>query len=69
MAGSDRNSLSEGYGLSECTGGIIGNNRRHLKVGTVGAPVYFHNIRLVDPDTEGMPPENMGSCGSRAPAS
>lgn len=40
--------LVEGYGLSECTGGIIGNNRQHFRPGTVGGPVYFHDIRLVD---------------------
>jgi acyl-CoA synthetase (AMP-forming)/AMP-acid ligase II len=43
--------LIEGYGLSECTGGIIGNNRQRYRVGTVGGPVYFHDIRLVDPDS------------------
>ena len=43
--------LVEGYGLSECTGGIIGNNRRQRRPGSVGAPVYFHDIRLVDIDT------------------
>jgi acyl-CoA synthetase (AMP-forming)/AMP-acid ligase II len=43
--------LVEGYGLSECTGGIIGNNRQHWRPGTVGGPVYFHDIRLVDMDT------------------
>lgn len=41
-------SIVEGYGLSECTGGIIGNNKQRRKTGTVGAPVYYHDIRLVD---------------------
>ncbi|MFO7688175.1 MAG: AMP-binding protein, partial [Desulfobacterales bacterium] len=39
--------LIEGYGLSECTGGIIGNNRQRHRTGTVGGPVYYHDIRLV----------------------
>lgn len=43
--------LVEGYGLSECTGGIIGNNRQHHRSGSVGGPVYFHDIRLVDVET------------------
>ncbi len=43
--------LVEGYGLSECTGGIIGNNRQNRRPGSVGAPVYFHDIRLVGIDT------------------
>ena len=43
--------LVEGYGLSECTGGIVGNNRQHFRPGTVGGPVYFHDIRLVDVDS------------------
>lgn len=43
--------LIEGYGLSECTGGIIGNNRQRFNLGTVGGPVYFHDIRIVDPDS------------------
>ncbi len=43
--------LVEGYGLSECTGGIIGNNRQHFRPGTVGGPVYFHDIRIVDIDS------------------
>jgi len=43
--------LVEGYGLSECTGGIIGNNCQNHWPGTVGGPVYFHDIRLVDNDT------------------
>ena len=42
----------EGYGLSECTGGICGNNRQKFSPGTVGAPVYFHDLKLVDPETE-----------------
>ncbi len=45
-------SIVEGYGLSECTGGICGNNRQHFSPGTVGAPVYFHDLKLVDPETE-----------------
>jgi len=60
--------LSEGYGLSECTGGIIGNNRRHMKIGTVGAPVYFHDIRLVDPDTaRDAPPGEQGELWIKGP--
>ena len=43
--------LIEGYGLSECTGGIVGNNRQHYRPGYVGAPVYFHDIRLVDTES------------------
>ncbi len=43
--------LVEGYGLSECTGGIVGNNCQHHQPGTVGGPVYFHDIRLVDVET------------------
>jgi acyl-CoA synthetase (AMP-forming)/AMP-acid ligase II len=43
--------LIEGYGLSECTGGIVGNNRQHYRPGFVGGPVYFHDIRLVDIDS------------------
>jgi len=43
--------IIEGYGLSECTGGICGNNRQQFSPGTVGAPVYYHDIKLVDVDT------------------
>lgn len=40
--------IIEGYGLSESTGGIIGNNRQHHMPGSVGAPVYYHDIMLWD---------------------
>lgn len=40
--------IIEGYGLSESTGGIIGNNRQHHRPGFVGAPVYYHDIMLWD---------------------
>jgi len=60
--------LSEGYGLSECTGGIIGNNRQNIFPGTVGAPVYFHDIRLVDPDTgKDAAPEQPGELWIKGP--
>lgn len=38
--------IVEGYGLSEACGGIIGNNRHNYKPGTVGAPIYYHDIML-----------------------
>jgi len=38
--------IVEGYGLSESSGGIIGNNRQHYQPGTVGAPVYYHDVKL-----------------------
>ncbi|MCF8024748.1 MAG: AMP-binding protein [Desulfobacteraceae bacterium] len=40
--------IIEGYGLSESSGGIIGNNRQYHRPGTVGAPVYYHDIMLWD---------------------
>lgn len=36
--------LIEGYGLSECSGGIMGNNRQNYLAGKVGAPVYYHDV-------------------------
>ncbi len=40
--------ITEGYGLSEVCGGIIGNNCQKYTPGTIGGPVYFHDIRIVD---------------------
>ncbi|MCP4114526.1 MAG: long-chain fatty acid--CoA ligase [Desulfobacteraceae bacterium] len=44
-----KTSIVEGYGLSEATGGICGNNCQRYTPCTIGAPVYFHDIRIVDP--------------------
>jgi len=40
--------IVEGYGLSEACGGIIGNNQYNFHPGTVGSPLYYHHVRLVD---------------------
>jgi long-chain acyl-CoA synthetase len=42
--------LIEGYGLSESSGRIICNTRQKGTPGTVGRPVYYHDIKLVDTD-------------------
>lgn len=43
--------IVEGYGLSEATGGIVGNNQQKFSPGTVGSPLYYHDIKIVDPET------------------
>ncbi len=43
--------IIEGYGLSEATGGIVGNNQQKFSPGTVGSPLYYHDIKIVDPET------------------
>jgi acyl-CoA synthetase (AMP-forming)/AMP-acid ligase II len=49
-----KSSIVEGYGLSEATGGICGNNCQRYTPGTIGAPVYYHDIRIVDPESKDL---------------
>ncbi|NPU83762.1 MAG: AMP-binding protein [Syntrophaceae bacterium] len=43
--------IVEGYGLSECTGGIVGNNCQNFSPGTIGSPVFWHDVKIVHPAT------------------
>lgn len=45
-----RTNIIEGYGLSEACGGIVGNNQHNFRPGSVGCPLYYHDVRLVDVD-------------------
>ena len=60
-------SIVEGYGLSEATGGICGNNCQRYTPGTIGAPVYFHDIRIVDPDGKNLATGNTGELWIKGP--
>ncbi len=42
--------IAEGYGLSESCGGIIGDSEQFFMPGSVGSPLYFHEIRITNPD-------------------
>ncbi|MBC7252706.1 MAG: AMP-binding protein [Actinobacteria bacterium] len=44
--------IYEGYGLSEATGGIIGNTHSIHRPGTVGCPLYWLDIKVTDPEDE-----------------
>lgn len=46
--------IAEGYGLSECCGGIIGNSQHFFLPGSVGSPVYYHDIKIMNPDNLAM---------------
>ena len=47
--------ITQGYGLTETAPGVLTQDIGHVfsKVGSVGVPSFFTDVRLVDPDAEG----------------
>jgi len=62
-----KTSIVEGYGLSEATGGICGNNCQRYTPGTIGAPVYFHDIRIKDSEENDVKPGAAGELWIKGP--
>lgn len=60
--------IVEAYGLSESCGGVISNNRSFIRPGTIGIPLYYHDIKLVDVETgEEVPPGKEGELWVKGP--
>ena len=47
--------ITQGYGLTETAPGVLTQDVAHVfsKVGSVGVPSFFTDVRIVDPDDEG----------------
>jgi fatty-acyl-CoA synthase len=61
--------FSQGYGMTECSPGVLFLDREHArsKAGTAGVPQFFTDVRLLRPDGEDAEPGEAGEVIVRGP--
>jgi fatty-acyl-CoA synthase len=54
--------ITQGYGLTETAPGVLTQDIPHVfsKLGSVGVPSFFTDVRIVDPDDTELPPGERG---------